>query len=394
MKLLHLNNVYRPIGGSELYLYGICRELKKLGLESSIVHGSSDFLHDPDAVTNSYYVSKLDEFGGRTKRQLKAELQNIMDREKPGLILLHNIHNPDVTEIVTCFGRVIKFVHDHELYCPKTTRMIGKDICTNCRPLNCVTKTLLSGRCSPFMGVRRRPWTIIRSAQQMFFNHAVHKKVDLFLVGTNFMKNTMVCFGYDAEKIVINPNFTFFPGHNNEGSEQKNILFVGRIDPAKGLDLLVDILRRVEIDFKAFIIGTGSPEYEAALQEEVRKSGLSERVAFTGWIDNDKLAQYYKDAAVVAVPSIWPEPFGLVGIEAMAQSRPVVAFDVGGISEWLEDKKTGFLVRRGDTEAFAEKIDLLLQDFSLRRTLGQNAYKRAAGLFNKQRHMEKLVSII
>ena len=72
--------------------------------------------------------------------------------------------------------------------------------------------------------------------------------------------------------------------------------------------------------------------------------------------------RWYNSAAVVVVPSRWQEPFGLIGGEAYSYFKPVIAFDVGGISEWLKDKETGFLVKEGDVVAFAEKIEFLLNN--------------------------------
>ena len=75
------------------------------------------------------------------------------------------------------------------------------------------------------------------------------------------------------------------------------------------------------------------------------KLKISDRVVFTGRVDHEKLESYYAAARLVVVPSRWPEPFGMVGIEAMARGRPVVAFDTGGIGDWLEDRvKRGCLV--------------------------------------------------
>jgi glycosyltransferase involved in cell wall biosynthesis len=64
---------------------------------------------------------------------------------------------------------------------------------------------------------------------------------------------------------------------------------------------------------------------------------------FTGWVTGEKQADLLSEATLLAVPSIWPEPFGLVGLEAAFASIPAIAFDVGGISEWLRDGYNGYL---------------------------------------------------
>jgi len=77
----------------------------------------------------------------------------------------------------------------------------------------------------------------------------------------------------------------------------------------------------------------------------------------------------------------------------MAHGRPAISFNVGGIPEWLEDEKTGFLIERMDIEGFARKMDLLLKNKSLRHELGQNAYKRASAIYNKKNHIKKLIHV-
>ena len=84
------------------------------------------------------------------------------------------------------------------------------------------------------------------------------------------------------------------------------------------------------------------------------------------------MRQYYLEASVLAMPSVWPEPFGMAGPEAMRYGLPVVAFDAGGIKEWLHDGHNGFLAPWMDTSAFAARLQILLANKGLARTLGQN----------------------
>lgn len=95
----------------------------------------------------------------------------------------------------------------------------------------------------------------------------------------------------------------------------------------------------------------------------------------------------------MVVPSIWPEPFGLIGIEAMYFGKPVVAFDVGGISEWLKDRENGFLVKFPDKKQFAERIKLLLEDSSLTEKFGRNGKEMVKRFLNKEEHINRLLQI-
>jgi glycosyltransferase involved in cell wall biosynthesis len=207
------------------------------------------------------------------------------------------------------------------------------------------------------------------------------------------MKKNLISWGYDADKIEVIPYFTEIPKDFKKVNGKNNILFVGRISPEKGLDIFIDILRYLQEDFRFIIVGEGIPNYIDFLLKKIEEINLKNKVEFAGWVDNKNLNRYYEDAAFLVIPSIWPEPFGIVGIEAMAHGLPVIAFGVGGIPEWLEDKKTGFLIERGNIRDFAGKTDILLKDKSLRSEFGQNAYKRASTFYNKTNHISKLIYI-
>jgi glycosyltransferase involved in cell wall biosynthesis len=103
----------------------------------------------------------------------------------------------------------------------------------------------------------------------------------------------------------------------------------------------------------------------------VRPSRLKDRVKFHGFVARDELKHFYQQASLLAVSSVWPEPFGLVGREAMCHALPVVGFDAGGIREWLFDGENGFLVPWMDTDAFAARMEQLLRDKELARKLGR-----------------------
>jgi glycosyltransferase involved in cell wall biosynthesis len=96
-------------------------------------------------------------------------------------------------------------------------------------------------------------------------------------------------------------------------------------------------------------------------------------VEFRGWVDRESLKREFAQCSLLVFPSVVPETFGMVGPEAMAYGRPVVAFDVGAVREWLIDGVNGLMVRRGDTQGFADAINSLLTDLDLTARLGRAA---------------------
>jgi glycosyltransferase involved in cell wall biosynthesis len=115
-------------------------------------------------------------------------------------------------------------------------------------------------------------------------------------------------------------------------------------------------------------------------------------VSFVGHKSREELFSLYTEATLVCVPSIWPEPFGKVGIEAMSVGRPVIASDVGGIGEWLDDGETGFLVPPQNEEILAEKIHTLLEDTERTLLMSKRAVKRAQD-FSVEHYVTQVVAL-
>ena len=95
----------------------------------------------------------------------------------------------------------------------------------------------------------------------------------------------------------------------------------------------------------------------------------------------------------VFFPSIYPEAFGIVGIEAMMRGKPVIAFDIGGVSTWLENNYTGFLVQNGNFNVMCEYAETLLQNPTLYRDMSINARKKALDYYTPKIHISKLVEM-
>src|SRR5690606_765807 len=104
--------------------------------------------------------------------------------------------------------------------------------------------------------------------------------------------------------------------------------------------------------------------------------GIANSVTFHGWVANDHLGPFFQRSKIVVLPVRAPESFCLIGPDAMRHGRPVVAFDVGGISNWLEHERTGLLVPEQDTDAFAAAIRSLLDDTPRAQLFGDAAAER------------------
>ncbi|MDQ2783733.1 MAG: glycosyltransferase [Chloroflexota bacterium] len=157
------------------------------------------------------------------------------------------------------------------------------------------------------------------------------------------------------------------------------ILFVGRIDPIKGIDVLVDALCGLRSEMwltappRLLLVGggEGEPAFETLIAR-ASAHNLLDRIDFVGSVPHTDLPRYYQAADVVAVPSFY-ESFGLVAVEAMACGTPVIASRAGGLAFTVDDGQTGYLVPHNDPDALAARLYAVLTDAPLRARLGAQA---------------------
>jgi glycosyltransferase involved in cell wall biosynthesis len=161
------------------------------------------------------------------------------------------------------------------------------------------------------------------------------------------------------------------------------VLFAGRVVPAKGLAVLVRAVARIDAE----LVVCGDGWQLGSLRRLARRLGIEERVTLRGWLSAAQLARELEDAAVVALPSLWPEPFGLVGIEAHLARRPVVASATGGVGEWLEDGVSGLLTPPGDVRALARALEELLGDPARCAAMGEAGRHSVLSRFTAEQHV-------
>lgn len=174
-------------------------------------------------------------------------------------------------------------------------------------------------------------------------------------------------------------------------SQPKILLFVGRIEPLKGLDILLQAIALMRdrgvlahIPFCLLVIGGDPQESLESMSAEMvhlqnlrNLYGLQDLVALLGKRSQDTLPYYYSSAEAVVVPSHY-ESFGMVALEAMACGTPVVASEVGGLAYLIQDGKTGYTVPVGDPAALADRLADLLLNEPLRHKLSVQASELAA----------------
>jgi len=228
----------------------------------------------------------------------------------------------------------------------------------------------------------------------------VLRRADRIVVST-IAESTQLRFLYRVEQrklVVIPPGVDtsrFYPISSDEAKQfiglkpqDRMVLFVGRIEPLKGVDTLIQAmscldLKGLQLPVHLAIIG-GEPNAipEDMSDEMTRLQKLCDdlfmggMVVFLGKRGQDTLPYYYSAAEVLVMPSLY-ESFGMVALEAMACGTPVIASEVGGLGYLVQDGVTGFTIPDSDPKELCDKLALLLGDSDLRETMGSHASKYA-----------------
>ena len=162
-----------------------------------------------------------------------------------------------------------------------------------------------------------------------------------------------------------------------------NLLFAGRIDAPKGLQILLAAWPLVLINHpetRLRVAGTGP--HLAVCRVLAAELGIEHRVIFTGQLSGPALAAAYEAASAVVVPSVYPDNLPTVAIEAMAASRPVIASNIGGLAELVQPGQTGYLVPPADPVALAASITRVLAQPATARAMGRAGRQWAEAKFS------------
>jgi glycosyltransferase involved in cell wall biosynthesis len=220
----------------------------------------------------------------------------------------------------------------------------------------------------------------------------------MVLVASNHMRKELQNNGAYPEKLEVLslPNTQRIPGTAPPAprTHKGRILFVGRLTDVKGTRVLIEAIRLAEAalnhPLKLEIAGEGSER--ADLEQFAARTGVA--AEFLGFLDSKAMHDAMSDADLLGVPSLWPEPFGLVGIEAGSLGLPAVGFAVGGIEEWLIPGKSGE-VAPGDPPAAQGLADAIVRAFA--DPDHYNLLRRGAWdvstQFTMDRHLDRLDDI-
>lgn len=365
-----------PNGGTGAHAMAAVACLRARGVDVDVVVGDES---GEASSTGRHIIPGL---GAKpTSAGTRSRLAELLDRTGPDLVHVQQLPDGELIQLIAARSPVVFNVHNHVICTSgwKYFRQPG-DECGRAHGPGCLANLAARG-CAHSIDPRSLPGKYRRTSAMV----RGLREANAVVAHSQFVIEELRGNGVDRTAVVplfVEPP-TVAPA---ESPADGPVLFAGRVTPAKGIEVFLRAVARAGA--RAEVCGDGWGEPHA--RRLASTLGIAARVSFRGWLPREDLSEAYQRSRLVVVPSLWPEPFGLVGIEAMAHGRPVIGTATGGIPEWLADGETGLLVPPGDAAALAAAIEALLEDPRRAAVLGARGAERVAADFTQQRYLEAI----
>jgi len=393
MNILMCNKFNFIKGGAERYLFDLKSGLRRLGhsvIDFSVLSPRNEYSeYSAYFVKEKAFSSPIAALDFIYSFEASRKIGFLIDKFKPDVAHIHNIYHQISSSILYTLRRkkvpVVMTLHDYKLICPNYSLFSGGNFCQKCKSggyYNAFArKCLKNSYMASFLVCLEMYITKLFKVYE--------SSVALFIAPSKFMLNKAVEFGIDKRKISYLPYAIdleqFSPGALNGGY----ILYFGDISEKKGVASILDCARQFPgTAIKIAGDGSDKDKYEHYCSDHGLKN-----VEFLGYKTRPELIPVIRGALFVVVPSKWPEVCGLVIYESFSCGKCVIASNIGGIPEFVEDKSTGLLFQPENQRDYLDKVDYLLRYPEERRRLGDNAREKIAYFNNRSRHYQELIKI-
>jgi len=385
MKILLVNDYATPTGGVELLMLALRERLRQRGYDARIFASSarpiaSESFADYECFgTTSRFRTLLQ----TANPSALWKFSQVLSAFRPDVVHL-SMFLTQLSPLILPLLKGVPSVYHIQWYrpiCPLGTKMLpdGRS-CHMPAGLVCYRNQCLALRDWLPLMLQMKLWRRWRSA------------FTCLVASSETVRQRLIAEGLEPVELIMNgvPLRPLRPSL----SSPPTIVFAGRLVREKGVDVLLRAFAQVVLDVpevRLLVVGEG-PERER-LQKLVIELGLASRASLLGHLSREAVERVSSTAWVQAVPSRWAEPFGLVAAEAMMRGTAVVASNSGGLTEIVQNNKTGFLVPPGDSDALAQVLLRLLQNRTLAEQMGRAGREVALARFCEATYVDSFVSM-
>ena len=348
MRILQVHNLYRDAGGEDAVVTTEADLLRSAGHEvlQHIVQNPQGHA----AAAANLALSTWNPFAAREIGRLAEEL-------RADVAHVHNTWfsiSPSVLGAIRATGTpTVMTLHNYRTVCGNAFLLRDGRPCQLCVGTH------------PWHGVRYRCYrdSLLAStaaASSIAFHQGRgtwHSDVDLFLALTQFARETFIAGGLPAQKIRVKPNFVTDAGRRLQPpSESSTVLFVGRISPEKGIEVLIEAWSRARPgNLELVVVGDGP------LRAKLESDSVS-GIRWVGRLAPAEVATLMRASRALVFPSVWLETFGLVLVEAASAGLGILSSDLGGGAELARSISPTTLVPAGDVTAWASALSRVGDD--------------------------------
>ncbi len=384
MHILMLAQFYAPIiGGEERHVQDLCTELVKHGHKVTVATlqtpGVPEF--EIDQGVQIYRIKSTTQRASWLYKQsershhpplpdpeVSRALKHIIEREKPDIVHAHNwmLYSFLPLKLWSRLPLVVS-LHDYSFNCTQKRLMQAGTLCSGPSLVKC-----MNCAADHYGGIKGR----VTAFTHQLSNPLVRASVDMFLpvsqataIGNGLVEKDLpfeIIPNFISEKTGSNQEDV--SGYISQLPEDGFLLFVGDLSRDKGVDVLVRAYANVKNAPPLVLIGRKRPDTPTELPANVMMMG--------SW-PHPAVMEAYRRSSFSMLPSVCPETFGIVVIEAMSMGRPVIASRIAGLADIIMEGENGFLTPPGDAEALSKAIQRLVDDPSLRERMGRGALRRA-----------------
>ncbi len=415
MKILLINNFYYNRGGDCTYLFSLKKLFEERGHEVSIfsMHHPKNF----DSGYSRYFVSYIDynqevkaksltsglKVARRTiySTEARIKLEDLIRDDKPDIAHVQNIHHHITPSIFGILKKhhipIIWTLHDYTIICPNTSFLAHGKVCEKCKKRKYFWAPIVRCKKKSFAA---SAMAAIETTMHRFAG--INKSVDFFIAPSNFLREKLIEYGIEEEKIKHIDNFTCFVDAQKEKLEPGDyFIYLGRLSEEKGIKTLIDASIKVLLNrggdfghagnYKLKIIGEGPLKNE--MISYVKSQGAESEIEFLGQRTYEEAMGILKGSKFLVIPSEWYENSPYSVLESFTLGKPVIASRIGGIPELVRNWETGLLFEPGNAELLALKINFLLNHPDKAAEIGKAAREFIFAKINPEKHYLNLMEI-
>ncbi len=376
MKILQVHNYYQLSGGEDTVVANEKALLEENG------HEVIPFYKHNEEINDYSFFRKMGLLYSTTwSQKTYDEAMELIRSTRPNVCHVHNflpLISPSIYK--ACKDSkvpVVQTLHNYRLICTNGLFLREGKVCEEC--LGKSAYHSVPKKC--YRHSYTQTYAVARMIEKNKADRTWTKHVDAYFCFTEFAKNKFIESGLPEEKLIVKPNFVKAPSTEvTEGNIEPYLIYVGRLEENKGIQLFVEISKELDIPLK--IVGEGP--MEAQLSDLPKVELLGKR-------PHDEVLTLIQQAKALLFPSLCYEGMPMTILEAFAHKTPVVASNLGAMQTIISHQENGLLFEANSADELLSSIQLLMKNEEMSRKIAETAFADFEKLYSRERNYERLM---